>query len=127
MHSRSLFVCILLLLAPGVTQAMDSVQLTDVIKSNGTGNINLFKDLTAAELESFRADNLGRLVFAVDVNEDASGTESSTSQGIALESVTPSRSFPSGRARPARSSGDPSDRTCARCTWRRSPTVESFR
>jgi LruC domain-containing protein len=67
---------------------MDSVQLADVIKSNGTGNINLFKDLTAAELESFRADNLGRLVFAVDVNEDASGTESSTSQGIALESVT---------------------------------------
>jgi LruC domain-containing protein len=78
---------LLLLLTTTVANAGNSVQLTDVIKANGTGHIDLFKDVTAAQLEDFRQDNGGRLIFAVDINEDASGTESSISQGIAIKDV----------------------------------------
>ena len=63
-------------------------QLTDVVKSNGTGNINLFKDLTAQQLEQLRLDNEGTIILAIDVNEDASGTEKSSSQGVSLKSLT---------------------------------------
>ena len=31
-------------------QELSSVRLTDVIKSQGTGNIDLFKDVTASQL-----------------------------------------------------------------------------
>ena len=65
-------------------------------RSNGIGNIDLLKDLTPAQLESLRLDSGGRLVLAVDVNEDASGTESSTSQGIALKSLTFTIGFSDG-------------------------------
>jgi LruC domain-containing protein len=67
--------------------ALESVQLTDVIKSQGTGNIDLFKDVSADQLEQFRLDNGGMLVLAVDINEDSSGSETSTSQGVAVKRV----------------------------------------
>jgi LruC domain-containing protein len=69
-------------------QAVTSVQLTDVIKSQGTGNIDLFKDVTAEQLEALRLSNGGALVFAVDINEDASGSEKASSQGVAVKSVS---------------------------------------
>lgn len=70
-----------------------SRRLLDVIKSNGEGNINLFKlsgsrpDLSGADLEAFRLDNNGELVFAVDVNEAANGTEKASSQGVTIKSA----------------------------------------
>lgn len=70
-----------------------SRRLLDVIKSNGQGSINLFKlsgsrpDLTGADLEAFRVDNNGELVFAVDVNEAANGTEKASSQGVTIKSA----------------------------------------
>ena len=70
------------------SQEISSVVLTDVIKSQGTGNIDLFKDVTAQQLEALRLDNGGALVFAVDINEDASGSEKASSQGVAIKSVT---------------------------------------
>jgi len=70
-----------------LAQDLVSVRLTDVIKSQGTGNIDLFKDVTASALEQFRADNDGFLVIAVDINEAASGTEKASSQGIAVKSL----------------------------------------
>lgn len=68
-----------------LAQDLVSVALTDVIKSQGTGNIDLFKDVTASALEQFRLDNDGFLVIAVDINEAASGTEKASSQGIAVK------------------------------------------
>jgi LruC domain-containing protein len=85
-----------LLLLSSISQAADSIQLTDVIKSNGTGNIDLFKDVTAAQLEALRVENGGQIVLAVDVNEDSSGTESSTSQGVSVKAVTVTIDFADG-------------------------------
>ena len=70
-----------------LAQELVSVRMSDVIKSQGTGNIDLFKDVSAIELEQFRQDNDGFLVFAVDINEDASGSEKASSQGVAIKSV----------------------------------------
>lgn len=71
-----------------------SKKLTDVIAANGTGIINVFDvagsapDLTPAELEAFRLDNDGQLVFAIDVNEAANGTEKASSQAVTFEQVS---------------------------------------
>lgn len=78
------------------SQTISSIQLTDVIKSQGTGNIDLFKDVTADQLEAYRIDNGGALVFAVDINEDASGSEKASSQGVAVKSVSLSIDFDDG-------------------------------
>lgn len=68
-------------------QDLQSVRLSDVIKSQGTGNIDLLKDVTPEALENYRVDNGGFLIFGVDINEDASGTEKASSQGVAIKSV----------------------------------------
>ncbi|WP_372766326.1 LruC domain-containing protein [Pseudoalteromonas sp.] len=74
------------------TFAVDSVQFEDTIKQ-GYGNINLFtalqseNNLNAADLESLRNDHGDKLVFAVDINESASGTEKASTQGVALDTV----------------------------------------
>ncbi len=77
----------ILLSQPIAAQELVSVRLSDVIKSQGTGNIDLFKDVSAPVLEQLRLDNEGTLVFAVDINEDASGSEKASSQGVAIKSV----------------------------------------
>lgn len=87
-------------------QALTSVQLTDVIKSQGTGNIDLFKDVTTGQLEQLRIDNHGFLVIAVDINENASGTEKATSQGVAIKSVRLTIGFDDGEQRVYDSAGD---------------------
>lgn len=81
---------------PVFAQELSSVRLTDVIKSQGTGNIDLFKDLTASQIEQLRTDNNGVLVFAVDVNEAASGTEKASSQAVAIKSVRLTVGFADG-------------------------------
>ncbi|MBK8814186.1 MAG: hypothetical protein IPN42_01100 [Methylococcaceae bacterium] len=63
------------------------------IRSNGIGDFSLMrrstgdKLITATELEAFRKDNNGNLVFAVDVNESSKGSENRDSQGIAVQSA----------------------------------------
>jgi LruC domain-containing protein len=77
-------------------ETLTSVRLSDVIKSQGTGNIDLFKDVTAGQLEQYRLDNGNMLVFAVDINEDASGSEKASSQGVAIEGVVLDIEFDDG-------------------------------
>lgn len=87
-----------MLILAGSAQAQTSYQstrLNDVIKSSGAGDINLMvagngsKQLnpTPAALEWFRVNNDGGLVFAVDINENASGTEKASSQGVSIKSA----------------------------------------
>ncbi|BBN81672.1 hypothetical protein PA25_16570 [Pseudoalteromonas sp. A25] len=72
------------------TQAFESVKLKDTIRQ-GYGDIDLFvahiadKNPTAEALEWFRQDNSGSLVFAIDVNEAASGSEKAQSQGVTIK------------------------------------------
>lgn len=65
--------------------AQNSTALTDKIYQ-GTGVIDLLKDTTSTALAQYLGAN-GRLLLGVDVNENASGNESSTSQGVAIKSV----------------------------------------
>ncbi len=65
------------------TQALSSVRLTDTV-DKGVGDVNLLKNVSAAALEGYRAANGGRLVFGVDVNEAANGTEKAASQGVTV-------------------------------------------
>jgi hypothetical protein len=58
--------------------------LTDTI-SKGDGVIDIFKDATGAELEEYLQS--GTLYLGVDLNEDASGIESSTSAGVAIKQM----------------------------------------
>lgn len=72
------------LAAPMVqAQTLTSQRLSDTVK-DGTGDINLLRDFTAAQLEAFRAASGGKLVFAVDVNENASGTEKASCQAVTV-------------------------------------------
>ena len=58
--------------------------LTDKIR-NGDGVIDLFQDVTAEELQQYLQ---GETVYlGVDLNEDASGNESSTSAGVAIQEM----------------------------------------
>ena len=88
-----LFICMPFMLFASSVIALESTKLKDVIKSNGIGNINLFtpfdnkNTLNAEILEQFRQDNNGELVFAIDVNEAANGSEKASTQGVAIESA----------------------------------------
>ncbi|MGF1717126.1 LruC domain-containing protein [Photobacterium chitinilyticum] len=92
--SRSLTGLLLMavLMASQANAVALSVQLKDTI-DQGSGNIDLFRakqqknNLSAADLEEMRSDNGGSLVFAVDVNEAANGSEKASCQGVAIESA----------------------------------------
>ena len=75
-------------LAINTALAQESIRLTDTVKSSGTGRIDLFKDVTAVQLEQFRLDNDGTIVIGVDVNESANGTEKAASQAVTLGSLS---------------------------------------
>ena len=75
--------------------ANESVRLTDTIKK-GVGAINLLKDLTPAQLETLRTLSGGKLIFGVDINEAANGSEKSTTQGVAIKDIRLSLSFKDG-------------------------------
>jgi LruC domain-containing protein len=66
-------------------QTLSSLPLSDVIKSQGTGNIDLFKDVSAEQLEQYRLDHGAMLVIGVDINESASGSEKASTQGVAIK------------------------------------------
>lgn len=92
-HALALAVALLAYAWTGnASAAVTSTRLKDVI-SSGSGNINLLqasvqnRNLTPAQLEEFRSLNGGDLVFAVDVNEAASGTEKSASQGVSIDTA----------------------------------------
>jgi|DEB0MinimDraft_6_1074348.scaffolds.fasta_scaffold595357_1 hypothetical protein len=76
--------CILLTLIavnPEHVLALDSTRFSDVITSNGRSNIDLFnasspnRFLDSVFLEYFRRDNEASMMFALDINEPAFGTE----------------------------------------------------
>lgn len=75
--------------------ALVSLRLTDTVKQ-GSGVISLLKNINASTLEAYRTDNVGKLVFAVDINENASGLETSKSQGVAVKSVVLEVTFAAG-------------------------------
>ena len=87
MKLLSTLMIMLLSLSAGLANALESIRLTDVIKSNGSGNINVFKDVTAAQLEELRMNNNGMIVLGVDVNEASDGTEKATTQAVTLKTV----------------------------------------
>ncbi len=58
--------------------------LTDVI-NKGDGVIDVFKDVTGAELQQYLGGET--LYLGVDLNEAASGNESSTSVGVAIKEM----------------------------------------
>lgn len=72
-----------LLVAVNVRAEIPTV-LTDTIK-NGDGIIDIFQDTSSAELEEYLQGET--MYFGVDINEDASGIESSTSAGVAIKEM----------------------------------------
>jgi LruC domain-containing protein len=61
--------------------------------SKGSGDINLLlaqgnKAISPVFLETIRLQNNGMLMLGVDINEASSGSEKSTSQGVAVEHLT---------------------------------------
>jgi len=80
---RAIFALCALCFAAGIRAEIPTV-LTDTIKS-GSGTIDLMTDVTSAELEE--ALSAGTLYLGVDLNEDASGLEKSTSQGVAIKEM----------------------------------------
>ena len=92
---RLMMLTVLLLgFAVNPVSAIESTRFTDVIKSNGSGDIDLFNPSTNGRvvdgpaLEQFRLDNNGQLAFAVDVNEAADGSEKSSSQAVTIDTAT---------------------------------------
>jgi len=81
------------LLSISSVMALESTKLDDVISANGGGDIDLFspfntkRTLNGNVLEQFRQNNGGELVFAIDINEAADGSEKSSSQGVSIESA----------------------------------------
>ena len=89
------------ILAPGLASAdLVSFKFNDNIRGDGIGVVNLFTpgnsaiNSTGALLEAFRNDNSGELVFAVDISEPSSGSETALSQGVALDQVRLKLTFP---------------------------------
>jgi len=80
---RALLALSALCFATGIRAEIPTV-LTDTIKS-GSGTIDLMNDVTSAELQE--ALSGGTLYLGVDLNEDASGLEKSTSQGVAIKEM----------------------------------------
>jgi hypothetical protein len=80
---RALLALVVLSLAATARAEIPTV-LTDTIKS-GSGIIDVMKDASGAELED--ALSGGTLYLGADLNEDASGLEKSTSQGVAIKEV----------------------------------------
>ncbi len=67
--------------------SIESVHFSDVIKSNGTGLIDILKNISPVDLEEYRQQHINKLVFAVDVNEASDGTEKASTQAVTVESV----------------------------------------
>lgn len=77
---------LLVLALPGtaLAQGIESRTLTDKIYK-GDGVIDLMKDIGGTDLATYFKQTGGLLLLGADVNEDASGNESSKSLGIAIK------------------------------------------
>jgi len=97
---KHFFCGVLFALATGFSQAetLVSLRLTDTV-DKGIGEINLFKNVGGTQLEAYRSANQGFLVFAVDINEAANGTEKSKSQGVAVSDAWLDVTFANGVTR----------------------------
>jgi len=78
------FLSILLAVAPAWAEI--PTVLTDTIK-NGDGVIDIFTDASGAELQEYLQSESGTLYLGVDLNEAASGNESSTTAGVAIKEM----------------------------------------
>lgn len=84
------FFFLLALALSGAAQAqVSSVRLSDTVASSGRGTIDLLRNVTPAQLETYRQQHItteGRryLSFGVDVNEAAKGLEKSSSQAVTV-------------------------------------------
>jgi hypothetical protein len=81
---RLIFLSILLAVVPAWAEI--PTVLTDTIK-NGDGVIDIFTDATGAELQEYLQSESGTLYLGVDLNEAASGNESSTTAGVAIKEM----------------------------------------
>ena len=81
--AAGIFFLVSLLIQTSVWAEIPAI-LTDTIKS-GSGTIDIMQDVTASELDGALSE--GNLYLGVDLNEDASGLEKSTSQGVAIKEV----------------------------------------
>lgn len=84
-HPLKVLPLFLLGVVPAQAQGDVPAVLTDKILK-GEGVIDILKDIDPALLKQYFDQN-GRLMLGIDVNEAASGNESSNSQGIALKSI----------------------------------------
>jgi len=84
-------------IAPVDLVRIDSKPLTDEMNTQCSGNINLFKDATAKELETYRQDNGSYLVFGVNVMEAKEGTENAQSQGVTVKDASLTLGFSNGK------------------------------
>lgn len=75
---------LLLVAGRGLSQSTGSLRLTDTI-DKGQGNIQLFKNLNASQLEAYRTAHGGKLVFGVDINEAANGSEKASAQAVTVQ------------------------------------------
>lgn len=73
-----------LLVTATVSQAQIPTILTDTIKQ-GDGVIDVIQDVSPASLQDYLSD--GTMFLGVDVNEDASGLEKASSQGVAIKEM----------------------------------------
>jgi hypothetical protein len=71
-------------LLPGAHAQVPTL-LTDKIYQ-GSGTINLLKDISAANLQAYLQQNGGAL-FGVDLNENLAGNETGSSIGVAIKSI----------------------------------------
>ena len=78
------FLSILLAVAPAWAEI--PTVLTDTIR-NGDGVIDIFADASGAELQEYLQSESGTLYLGVDLNEAASGNESSTTAGVAIKEM----------------------------------------
>ncbi|MFK7851151.1 MAG: hypothetical protein AB8D78_09255 [Akkermansiaceae bacterium] len=84
---RSILGCCLLLWSSlAGAQEVVSRKLSDAI-FKGDGVIDLLNDISGSELTQYFNQTGGLLLLGADVNEDNSGNESSTSQGVAIKQV----------------------------------------
>lgn len=86
---RTLLVAITLLLQSfclGQTNVESLVLIDKIYK--GTGTIDLLKDISSSQLSDYFNQSYNMLLLGVDVNEDASGTESRDAMGVAIKQAT---------------------------------------
>jgi len=84
MKFKTYIIILALLVTAAPAGAEIPTVLTDKIR-NGDGVIDLFQDVTGDELQQYLQGET--MYLGIDLNEDASGNESSTSAGVAIKEM----------------------------------------